>query len=287
PADLVAGNGLIEAGTFIGILLGTLAGSALITTSHGAALTAGLGLFIAGLGIVFSHKIPPVPAAQPGLRLRWNLPAEITTLLTEARSNRPVWFAILGISWFWALGASLLAEFPVLAHDQLHASAHVVSAMFGVFAIGIGIGSLAIARFGHRASTLTPVAVSGLAVTVFTADFALTGRTAPALPSLSGLLASLAGWHLLADLLLLAVCGGAFSVPLYVRLQKYAAPSHRARMIGANNVVNALASVAAAGLTAALYAAGLRAPAILLILAMANAAIAAWIWRYQGIFVPS
>ncbi len=93
------------------------------------------------------------------------------------------------------------------------------------------------------------------------------------------MLGAAAGWHLLGDLLLLSACGGAFSVPLYVLLQERAAPTHRARMVAANNVMNAVASVLAAGLTAGLYAAGMSAPRILLLVAVANAAVATWIFR--------
>jgi acyl-[acyl-carrier-protein]-phospholipid O-acyltransferase / long-chain-fatty-acid--[acyl-carrier-protein] ligase len=277
--ELVAGNGLVEAGTFVGILLGTVAGGALVLLSGGALVVSAACLAVAAFGILSAYQIPLVPAAQPGLRPGWNIGAESWTLVRLATSNRPVWFAILGISWFWAIGATLLAEFPTLARDVLHTSGDAVTLMLGVFAVGVGIGSLLVARFVKDTALLKYVAAAGLGVSVFTADFAWTALHAGHLASIAALLSSPSGWHLLADLVLLATFGGAFSVPLYVLLQEESAPTHRARMIAANNIMNALASVLAAGLTAALYAAGLGAPMILLGVALANTAVAVWIFR--------
>jgi len=173
----------------------------------------------------------------------------------------------------------LLAEFPTLARDVLHANGHVVTLMLAVFTVGVGIGSLAVARFVRDASLLKYVAAAGLGVSLCTADFARTALHAPTLATIPALLASAAGWHLCADLLLLAAFGGAFSVPLYVLLQERSAPTHRSRMVAANNVMNAFASVIAAALTAGFYAAGLGAPMILLLVAAANLAVAAWIFH--------
>ena len=131
--------------------------------------------------------------------------------------------------------------------------------MLGVFAVGVGIGSLTVARFLRDASLLNYVAAAGLGVSVFTADFAWTASHA-GICRRSRHAGHGSGWHLLGDLLLLSACGGAYSVPLYVLLQERSAPTHRARMVAANNVMNAVASVLAAGLTAGLYAAGMGAP---------------------------
>jgi MFS family permease len=278
-AELVAGNGLVEAGTFVGILLGTVAGGALVLLPGGDVAVSVACLTVAGFGIVSAYNIPKVPPAQPGLRPGWNIAAKTWALVRLAARNKPVWFAILGISWFWAVGATLLAEFPTLARDDLHANGHVVTLMLGVFAVGVGIGSLGVARFVKDAALLAYVAAAGLGVSVFTADFAWTALHTGHLANIDAMLASAAGWHLLGDLLLLAAFGGAFSVPLYVLLQERSAPTHRARMVAANNVMNAVSSVLAAGLTAGLYAAGMRAPVILLLTAAANAIVALWIFR--------
>ncbi len=276
--ELVAGNGLVEAGTFIGILLGTVAGGVLVLLPGGAVVVSAACLVVAGGGIASAWQIPRVVAAQPGLRPGWNIAAETWALLVLARKNPPVWFAILGISWFWAVGATLLAAFPPLARDVLYANGHVVTLMLGVFAVGVGIGSLGVAASVKDTALLKYVAAAGLGVSVFTADFAWAALHAGALGSAGAMLRSVAGWHMLADLLVLAAFGGAFSVPLYVLLQEGSAASHRARMIGANNVMNAVASVLAAGLTAGAYAAGWSAPAVLLTVAGLNVLVAAYIF---------
>ncbi|HUW80438.1 MAG TPA: MFS transporter, partial [Acidocella sp.] len=172
--ELVTGNGLVEAGTFIGILLGTVAGGALVLLPHGVWAVSAACLAVAAVGIASAFKIPLAPAVAPELRPGWNIAAETWVLLRLAVQNPQVWFAVLGISWFWAIGATLLAEFPTLARDVLHADGHVVTLMLGVFAVGVGIGSLAVARFVKDAALLKYVAVAGLGVSVFTVDFALT-----------------------------------------------------------------------------------------------------------------
>ena len=277
-SELVAGNGLVEAGTFVGILLGTVAGGALVLVPGGGLAVSATCLAVSAFGIVSAFSIPRVPAAQPGLRPGWNIGAQTWALTRNASHNRPVWFAILGISWFWAVGATLLAEFPTLARDALHADGHVVTLMLGVFAVGVGIGSLGVARFVKDTALLNYVAAAGLGISVFTADFAWTALHAGHLATIDAVLASGAGWHLLGDLLLLSAFGGAYSVPLYVLLQERSAPTHRARMVAANNVMNAIASVLAAGLTAGLYAAGMGAPRIFILVAIGNVAVASWIF---------
>ncbi len=276
--ELVAGNGLIEAGTFVGILAGTVAGGALILLPGGPVLVAAAAILIAGTGIFSASKIPKAPAAAPGLKPDWNVARETARLLKQARQAPPVWFAILAISWFWSIGAILLAEFPTIAHDALHANGRVVTLMLGVFTVGVGIGSLACARLLRGAASARYVAYAGFGVSLFTGDFALTAMRAPTMTDVGAVLATFAGWHMLVDLLLLAICGGIYSVPLYVILQERAEPSHRSRMIAANNVMNAAGGVIGAGLTAGLYAAGLSGAVILLLAAVANFAVSGWIF---------
>jgi MFS family permease len=274
---LVAGNGLIEAGTFVGILLGTVAGGLLVVLPHGAIAASVACLAVAVAGILAAWAIPQTQVAQPGLRPGWNILSSSVSLLRLAASGPKIWFAVLGISWFWAMGTIVLAEFPTLARDVLHGSGTVVTLMLGVFAVGVGIGSLGVARLVRAAALLHYVVACGFGVSLFTAGFALLAAYAPVLANVPAVLSSGLGWGLLADLLALAICGGGFSVPLYVLLQECAAPSQRARMVGANNIMNALASVAGAGLTAGLYAGGLGAPRILLLAAVANAGVTLWV----------
>lgn len=275
---LIAANGLVEAGTFAGIILGTLAGGLLFALPHGALLVPVAGICVSLAGIATAWFIPKVPAAAHGLRVGWNLWAGTMALLRLARANQPVWFACLGISWFWALGATVLAAFPTLARNVLHADAHAVTLLLGIFALGVGLGSLIAARAVRDSSLLRLTVPAGLGISVFTADLAWTALHMGPAPGIHALLGHGAGWRFCLDLALLAVCGGMFSVPFYVLLQEQSPATHRARMVGANNVVNALATVAAGGLAALAYGFGTGAPAVLFITAALNLAVIAWVF---------
>lgn len=277
--ELVAGNGLIEAGTFLGILAGTIAGSALFGLGHGPVIVSAAGLAVAAAGVASAAFVPGAPSTAPGLRIGWNLARETGALLAAARTNRPVWLCLLGLSWFWAVGATLLAELPALVRDDLSADAPVFTLMLAFFSVGIGAGSVLCSRLlrGEVSARLVPFAAIGLSV--FLWDFAHAVGHAHALASIGAVLRSVAGWRMLIDLLLLAMCGGLYSVPLYALIQEQSERSHLSRMIAANNVVNALAIVGGAVVTAGLAMQGISPTTVLLITAFANLLVAFWIVR--------
>ncbi len=278
-SELVSGNGLVEAGTFLGILVGTIAGGALFVLPHGPLIVSVAGLVIAGGGIASALFIPVAPSDAPGLRVGWNLVRETAHLITAARSNRPVWLCLLGISWFWVVGATLLAELPTLVRDDIGADAHVVTLMLTFFSVGVGAGSLLCARVLKGEVTARHVPFAALGLSVFIWDFAHAVGHLHGLPDVQAVLSSPAGWRMLIDLLLLSACGGLYSVPLYAIIQERSAPAERARMIAANNVVNAVAMAAAAAVTTLLALAGIAPVTILLLTAVANFAVAIWIVR--------
>jgi acyl-[acyl-carrier-protein]-phospholipid O-acyltransferase/long-chain-fatty-acid--[acyl-carrier-protein] ligase len=282
--ELVAGNGLIEAGTFVGILMGTVAGGAFIVMRGGPEVVSVAGICVALAGIAAAYFVPAAPPAAPDLKIGWNIIAETGALIREAKANRPVWLSLLGISWFWAVGATLLAEFPTIARVDLQAGGHVVTLMLADFSVGVGLGSVFCARLlrGEVSARFVPFAAIG--ISLFTADFALAAifsgsfhsgaLHSGALHNVPEMLASWQGRRMLADLLLLAACGGVYSVPLYAICQEKSAASHRSRMIAANNVLNALAMVLAAIITAGIYAVWHSGPGILIVTAIANLAVA-------------
>jgi acyl-[acyl-carrier-protein]-phospholipid O-acyltransferase/long-chain-fatty-acid--[acyl-carrier-protein] ligase len=276
--ELIAGNGLIEATTFLAILAGTVAGGALALLAAGPAVVGTAGIVVSLLGLGSAFWIPRAPAADASLRIGWNIVRETVAVVRQARTVRPVWLSILGLSWFWAIGATLLSEFPTVAKDALGADGHVVTLLLTMFAIGIGIGSMLCARLLHGEVSARFVPFAALGITVFTWDFAATvmGLRVADVPAV---LASLAGWRMLVDLLLLSVCGGLYSVPLYAIVQEMSEPSHRARTIAANNIVNAVMMVLGAGFVAAFSAAGVSAPRVLQVAAVANFLVALWIVR--------
>ncbi len=277
--DLVAGNGLVEAGTFLGILAGTIAGPLLFGLRHGPAIVAGAGLAIALAGVASAALVRPASSSVPSLRIGWNILSETRALLAAARAQRPVWLCILGLSWFWTVGATLLTELPALVRLTLGGDNQVFTLLLGVFSTGIGIGSMACARLlhGRVSARLVPFATLGLSV--FLWDFAHAASRAGVLASLGATLHSVAGWRMMVDLLLLAVCGGLYSVPLYAIMQERSPRSHLSRMIAANNVSNAAAMACAAGLTTGLALAGMAPAAVLVLAALANLAVAACIVR--------
>jgi acyl-[acyl-carrier-protein]-phospholipid O-acyltransferase/long-chain-fatty-acid--[acyl-carrier-protein] ligase len=277
--ELIAGNGLIEASTFLAILAGTIAGGGLALLEAGPEIVAAAGMAVSLVGLAASFGVPPAPAADGGLRVGWNILRQTVAVTRQAAANRSVWLSILGLSWFWAIGATLLSEFPSIARDSLGAQGQVVTLLLTMFAIGIGVGSMLCARLLHGEISARYVPFAAFGITVFTWDFAAAVLGAEGLTTVGAVLDSPTGWRLLGDLLLLSVCGGLYSVPLYAIVQEQSLPSHRARTIAANNIVNAVMMVLGAGFVAACAAAAVAPPRVLQIAAVANFAVALWIVR--------
>ena len=280
-AELVAGNGVIEAATFLAILAGTVAGGALALLYNGPAIVAAAGVAVALLGLAAAFGIPAAAAADHTLRIGWNVLRETASVTRQAAQNRPVWLSILGLSWFWAIGATLLAEFPTIARDVLGAEGQVITLLLTMFAVGVGVGSMLCARLLHGEVSAHLVPFAAIGITLFTWDFATAVMHGSGLhlTTVAAVLQSPTGWRMLADLLLLATCGGLYSVPLYAIVQQRSPPSHRARTIAANNIVNAVLMVLGAGFVAAFAAGGVSAPHVLRIAAVINFAVALWIIR--------
>ncbi len=283
--ELVSGNGAVEATTFLSIVCGTVVGGALILLDRGTLAVGVVGLALSVVGLFSATRIPMQPPADASLRVSWNLFAETGRILRTARGVRPIWLALLGVSWFWTMGATLMTEFPVIARDTLHSDGTVLTLLLTVFAVGVGVGSIGCAYALRGALSVRLVPWAALGISLFCADFAWAGWMAAAdggLASAWAVAGSWHGWRMMADLFLLAVCGGAFSVPLYAVMQHAAARQERSRMVGANNVMNALFMVGGAGAAASLAAAGLDAPAVLLVAAGVNLVVSVWVWRVLG-----
>jgi acyl-[acyl-carrier-protein]-phospholipid O-acyltransferase / long-chain-fatty-acid--[acyl-carrier-protein] ligase len=276
PGELVAGNGLVEAGTFLAILLGTILGGGLILQPGGAWIVP-LGAIGVGLaGYATARLIPSAPAAAPGLALDWNLWRGTMDILRRARANRSVWQAILAISWFWTVGATVLSQFPVIAKDGLGASSAVVTLFLATFSIGIGVGSMLEARLLKGVLSLRHVPWATLGISLFAWDF-VRACDGARFADISAIIAAPAGWRILADLFGLAACGGIYSVPLYTTLQERSAPAIRSRVIASNNVMNALFMVAGALAATLLAGRGVGAGTILELTALANLLALGWL----------
>jgi len=283
--ELVGGNGLIEMGTFLAILLGTIVGGVAIAVhGRGPMLASGIVLVVGVLGYVSSRGIPAAPATDPSLVIRWNAIAETWSTLTLLRKNRTVMLSILGASWFWFYGALFLAQFPGLAKETLGGEETLVTLLLTVFSLGIGGGSILCERLSRGRIELGLVPFGSIGLSFFAIDlFVVTERFTPHVAhtgtiSTLAFASSFAGAHVLADLLLIGLFGGFFIVPLYALIQKRSDPSHRSRIIAGNNIMNALFMVAAAGLAVVLRRGGLTIPQLFLVTAVLNAAVAAYIY---------
>ena len=279
--ELVGGNALIEAGTFVAILIGTLAGGLLAgSVEHPAWIALG-GLLVAAAGYLSSRGIPAAPAPVPELKINLNPIRETWNNINFARQNRTVFLSILGISWFWLYGAMFLAQFPAYARNVLGGGENSVTLLLATFTVGIGLGSLLCERMSGKHVEIGLVPFGSIGLTLFGLDLyfasplGLAGTTAH---ELLALLSLPAVWRVLFDLMMLGVFGGFFIVPLYALLQIRSAPEQRARIIAANNILNALFMVVGALTAASVLGAGLSIPALFGIAALLNAAVAVYIY---------
>ncbi|MFT3741250.1 MAG: acyl-[ACP]--phospholipid O-acyltransferase [Gammaproteobacteria bacterium] len=259
--SLLAGNALIETGTFLAILFGTILGGALILTSHGVTWICLITLGMALVGWWSSFYIPRAAAADPHLTVGINIMTQTAAIMRYTYQTRDLFLAIIGISWFWLVGAVFLSQFPTYGKQTLHADGQIVTLFLTLFSIGIGIGSLACSRLLKGRITANYVPLAALGMTIFMLDLysaskAFPGSTTGALLSLGQFLNLAGSFRILLDLLLVAVCGGFYIVPLYTLLQIHSAPQHRSRVIASNNVMNALFMVIAAVATIVLLEIG-------------------------------
>ncbi len=280
--ELVGGNGLIEAGTFLAILVGTIAGGLMILQPGGTTMVSAALLAVAAAGWLASRAIPEAPPELPGLRVSHNFLAETVRIVGHAGRDRTIALTILGLSWFWLVGATFLSQFPTLAKAVLGADETVVTLFLVAFAVGIAIGSLACNGLLKGEVSARYVPLAAVAMTLFIADMCLAlGGRAPG-PETVGAVAfaaAPANWRILADLIGLAVAGGLYSVPLFAILQARSEPEHRARNIAANNILNALFMVAGAIWAAVMLALEFDVVAVFASVAAVNAAVAVYICR--------
>ena len=279
--ELTGGNGMVEMGTFVAILLGNVAGGLLVAIPGTGHRDVAIGcVLLAVLGRVIAGYIPSAPATDPGLKINWNPVSETWRNLKLAHENIVVFRSLLGISWMWFFGAVFLSQFPSLAKEVLHGDAQVASALLVVFSIGIGTGSLLCEGLSKRHVEIGLVPLGAIGMSVFAVDiyFATRGLPASELMGIGVFLSKPAHWRVMADLALLSLFAGLYSVPMYALIQLRSQATHRARIIAANNILNALFLIASSVLAGALLSAGFTIPQIFLFTGLANAVVAAYIF---------
>jgi 1-acyl-sn-glycerol-3-phosphate acyltransferase len=278
--ELVGGNGMIEMGTFVGILLGEIGGALLVARPGGIELVAAGTLLVAVLGLAASWRIPHSPAPAPELAISRNPLAEAWRNISFSSKNRTVFLSMLGNSWFWFYGALVLSQFPVYAKDYLHGEHGVFVLLLTIFSLGIGSGSLLCERLSGRKVEIGLVPFGAIGLSAFGVDlyFASLGYTNTTTVGVAGLLAQPGVPRILADLLLLGVFGGFFIVPLFALIQTRCDPGHVARTIAGTNILNALFMVAAAGVAIFLLGQGFTIPQLFLVTALLNGLVAIYIF---------
>jgi 1-acyl-sn-glycerol-3-phosphate acyltransferase len=279
--ELTGGNGMVEMGTFVAILMGNVAGGLLIAVPQVGPVYVGLGcIALSVVGRVVAHFIPSSPATDPQLTINWNPFTETWRNLRLAHENVVVFRSLLGISWMWFFGAVFLSQFPSLAKEVLHGDEHVASMLLVLFSVGIGTGALLCEILSRRHVEIGLVPIGAIGMSVFSIDlyFASRGLPPSAPLGVGAFVAQAAHWRVMADLVLLSLFAGLYSVPMYALIQMRSQPTHRARIIAANNILNALFMIASSLLAGALLSAGFSIPQIFLITGLANLVVAGYIF---------
>ena len=279
--ELTGGNGMVEMGTFVAILMGNVVGGLLVAVPQvGPTYVAVACVALALAGRLVAQGVPPAPATDPGLVINWNPVTETWRNLKLAHGNIVVFRSLLGISWMWFFGAVFLSQFPSFAKEVLHGNEQVASLLLVVFSIGIGTGSLLCEVLSRRHVEIGLVPLGAIGMSVFAIDLYFASSSLPPaeVMGLGAFVAQPQHWRVMADLALLSLFAGLYSVPMYALIQMRSQPTHRARIIAANNILNALFMIASSLIAGAMLAAGFSVPQIFLFTGLANAVVAFYIF---------
>ncbi|HEX7732896.1 MAG TPA: MFS transporter [Rhodanobacter sp.] len=286
PAELVGGNGLVEMGTQLAILLGMVAGATAMGMA-GPWLAAAITIGVAVVGYLASRAIPPAPATAPELKISWNPFAETARVLRITHADRAVWNAVLGISWFWFFGTVLVAQLPIYTRETLGGDNTVYTLVLTLFSIGSGLGALACEKLSGRRVEIGLVPLGAFGLTAFGVDlyFARHGLAPVRGLDWLGFLRGAGSWRIVLDLTLIGAFAGLYVVPLFAFVQARAPREKLSRIIAGNNIMNAVLIVAAAGFSLGLGALGFGAVRIFLAAALLNVLVAAYIFTLVPEFI--
>jgi 1-acyl-sn-glycerol-3-phosphate acyltransferase len=277
--ELVGGNGLVEMGTFVAILLGFLAGGAIEFENGTFYISVGIICF-AIFGYISSRSIPSIPVANPDLKINWNIITETWSLLKYAKSNHTVFLSILGISWFWFFGAVVLTQMPNYTKLVLGSNPQVFTLILATFSVGVGVGSMMCEFMSRKRVEIGLVPFGSIGMTWFMIDlfFAQPELTSSTLMGAAEFIKLGSSWRIILDVLFVGAFGGFYIVPLYALIQSRTEESHRSRVIAANNILNALFMVAAAAFSIVILGQGYSISELFFALGILNAIIAIFIY---------
>jgi MFS family permease len=300
--ELVGGNGMIEMGSFVAILLGQVSGAWLATQQQHEIITSLAILLIAVMGYATSRGVPNSPAADAKLKINWNPVTETYRNIKFIWQHQTIWLAIIAISWFWFYGATLLAQFPSLAKNVLYGDESVFILLLSIFSLGIGIGSLMCEKLSKGRVELGLVVFGAIGLTLSGTDLYFSStRIHESLnnKTLFDYLAFVSKhydtyghyiwtyWRLLVDIALIGFFGGLYIVPLYALIQTRAEKSHQSRVIAANNILNALFMVVSAVFSVLLFNQGLSIPQLFLATAILNVVVIIYLCIRQPEYIKS
>ena len=277
--ELIGGNALVEMGTFVSILLGTLVAGILAGARRNDVLIGALA-GIAVLGFLVSLAIPPLTPVAPTLKVHLNPYVSSMNNLRAATRHRTVFLGLLGISWFWFFGLLVLTQLPMFGKTVLGGNESVITVMLLAFTAGVGTGSLLCERLGGHKIEIGLVPLGSIGLTVFAVDLFFAIPKVPLGVELPWrtLFAYASARHVLIDLLLIGVSGGLFIVPLYALVQARTERALMSRVMGANSILNALFMVAAALFALVALKAGLTIPELILVTGLLNAAVTVYLY---------
>jgi 1-acyl-sn-glycerol-3-phosphate acyltransferase len=280
PEELVGGNALVEAGTFLMILLGFLLGGLLMGLDDGPLWSSVAVLTVAALGYWSSRNIPEAPPVAPELKINWNLASETVRIMGFLRGNTVVLHAVLGVCWFWFYGAMFLAQLPNYTRENLGGNEQVAPLVLTLFSLGIGIGSLLCEKLSGRRIEIGLVPLGAIGLTLFGLDlyFARPGAAPELGLSAMQFIQTPGNLRIVVDLLLIGFSGGFFIVPLYALIQQRAERARLSRIVAALNILNAVFMVSASLLAITMFSRGYNIPEVLLLTAVLNAVVAIYIF---------
>ncbi len=252
PNELMSGNALFQSGTSIAILIGMILGGAVISLSQGHMIWICLTIVsIAVVGYIASRFILKQSTTNTDLKIDWNFFRTSFETIRYAKSLPLIFMVLLGNSWYWFYGATYLTQIPQLTQQNLHGNENVVSLLLTFFSVGIGVGSLLCRKIGGTEVNIKMVPLGAIGLTLFAiylaGSLAFVPERTGDLISVTDMFSSGAPYyHVMLAVTLLGISGGFYIVPLYAMMQAYAPKSHRARVVAANNIFNAILMVSSA-----------------------------------------
>jgi MFS family permease len=292
--ELTGANGVISMGTFLAILLGTILGGIVVSIpNNGPLIIACIVIILAILGFLTSRYIPEAPTTETHIKINWNITTQTIKMMRYALENKSVLIAIIAISWFWFIGATYLSQVPAYSKYILGSNNEVVTLLLTMFSIGIGLGSMLCERMSNGRIEPGLVPLGAIGIIIFSIDiyFASLHFIALSLPEAQmnamQFLEIAGSWRVLLDLALIGLFGGFYIVPLNAMVQKRSKPNHRARVIAANNILNALFMVISALSTVAVLQIGFTIAEIFLSLGILTVIVTAILFIIQTEFVLS